>query len=177
MNILGIDPGKGGGLCFMYNEKNWIINMPDSPEKFHRFLLDMRKDHGQYIVFIEKVQMWMSDTDEVNRGKAFNVAKMLANYNMLLTALRIIQAPTIEVSPRTWQNTLKDYGVKPKTFNNPKNAWKLFAVEKFRNPKITLKTADACCIAWWGKQQVASRPNWVMESFINDESKNLFNIK
>lgn len=175
MNILGIDPGKGGGLCFRHSKGNWIVNMPETTEKMYGFANDMKRDYGNYVVFIEKVQMWLSDQDSENQGKAFRVAKMLANYEQLLTVLKIVGVPIIEVYPRTWQKTLVEkYGCKPKTFTNPKNAWKLFAVEKYNNPKITLKTGDACCIAFWGHHKSINQPSWVIDNVINKETKTLF---
>jgi hypothetical protein len=173
---MGIDSGKGGGICFLINGKTIIIKMPDKPEEVHVFAHEMKRTYGMFVVFIEKVGVWSSDAD-AHPGKAFRIAKMLANYNSLITCFRIMRMPIIEVPSRTWQKDIKLLGYDPKKYKNQKNCWKEFAISRFGSKNINLKTGDACCIAWWGFQQILTRPDWVIENVINQETKTLFSYE
>lgn len=174
MNILGIDPGKGGGVCFKKGDYLEIGTMADIKE-MHRYFLQC-KEKGPMVCFIEKVQAWVGDAQD-SPGKHIQVQKLLANYSQLVASLEIIGIPLVEVHPRSWQNHLRDVGVKKGDYKNPKNAYKAFAIQQYPMyfSKINLKTADAICITWYGHQMSATRPMFVRDSIKNKESLQLFN--
>ena len=171
INCLGIDPGANGGLCFLSGQRLYDTPMPKTVEEMYCYLDDLRNDHGNFVTFIERVSHWVADTD--SPGKKFGIAKLIKNYDQLTTMLLINNFPTVAVSPQTWQRTIIEMGYNPKTYKNKKNCWKHFAMERF-NKILTLKTADAACIAWWGKQQVVGRPSWVLDNLQNKSTRSLF---
>lgn len=164
MRILGIDSGKNGGLCYLNDDEIQIGTMPKTVMELADYMDELLKK-GSFICFIEKVQGWVGDSEEQNKGKQFRIAKLLAHYEQLITILKLKRIPYIEVHPRTWQNHLRDLGVKKKSFKNPKNAYKAFAIEKYpmKLKQINLKTADAVCISWYARQICILNPSEINE--------------
>lgn len=159
LKVVGIDPGKGGGICCIRENKQVELGpMPDGVDKVVEYIQYLKLD-GFTLVFLEKVQAWVKD--EESRGKGIGVAKLLKNFNEIETALRIMGVPYILVHPITWQKALRVYGVNTKGFKNKKNAWKGFAIQQFpqKLKQINLKTADAACIAWYGMNELRTRPS------------------
>lgn len=104
--IIGIDPGKSGGLAIWRpNYKTEVLKMPSN-------ILDLRQ-YFEYItsicnplIFLEKVQLRPDDIED-NTGKAFRIQKMLADFEILKTVISVCDIPFVLVNPMKWQNTLK----------------------------------------------------------------------
>ena len=104
--IIGIDPGKSGGLAvWRPNYKTEVLKMPSN-------ILDLRQ-YFEYItsicnplIFLEKVQLRPDDIED-NTGKAFRIQKMLADFEILKTVISVCDIPFVLVNPMKWQNTLK----------------------------------------------------------------------
>jgi hypothetical protein len=174
MNILGIDPGKGGGICFLGPGDVVQIGTMVEGKQLYEYLVEVREQHGPFICFLERVSSWRGELDEAP-GKRFGLDKMLANYNKIINTLELADVPYIFVSPVTWQRHLKAHGASTRSLRNPKNGWKAFAIEKYprKFKLITLRTADAVCIAWYGKQVSSSQPREVYKKLQNKGSLKL----
>lgn len=104
--IIGIDPGKSGGLAIWRpNYKTEVLKMPSN-------ILDLRQ-YFEYIasicnplIFLEKVQLRPDDIKD-NPGKAFRIQRMLADFETLKTVISVCDIPFVLVNPMKWQNTLK----------------------------------------------------------------------
>lgn len=174
MNICGIDPGLGGGIAFQTSKGQVMtFNMPRTNRDLWDFFEGLKHTYGKYIIFIERVQMWGSDTDG-NNGKQFRIAKMLSNYNSMLALLEAQKLPIIEIAPRTWQKELGFVFAKDVTKQTRKNAYKRFAAKTYPSKKPTLKTADAICIMHYGKIMVRINPEGIKENIKNKETLTLF---
>jgi hypothetical protein len=113
---IAIDPGISAGAIAIHGKSGTrVAKMPvkeiQKAGKVSREtdvadlarILREQKDGYTPIVFLEKVQAWLSDTD-VNPGKRFMIQKMLANYEALKTAIIMTEIPLVEVVPRSWQS-------------------------------------------------------------------------
>lgn len=165
LKVVGIDPGKGGGICCI-REKSVEVSPMIDVDQMVEYLQYLKLD-GFTIVFLEKVQAWVKDEEAT--GKGIGIAKLLANYNQIETTLKILKIPYVLVHPATWQKDIKSYGVDPKKFKNKKNAWKAFAIQKYPRllSRINLKTSDAICIAWYGMNQLRTSPTNTLKKVQN----------
>lgn len=133
--------------------------MPRTNRELWDLFEDLRADHGRYIVFIEKVQLWQGDT---GGGKQFRIAKMLSQYTTLITTLDAQKIPLVEVAPITWQKELGlHFPDEEKQVR--KNRYKRFAAKTFPGTKPTLRTADALCLLEFGIRTATLRGAWVKE--------------
>ena len=179
--ICAIDPGYGGGIAFYRDNKTVLsIDMPRENKDVWDYLNYLKDTYGPFVLFIEKVQMWQSDS-QGNTGKQFRIAKMLSNYDSLIALIEVNNIPLIEVAAVTWQKGLQLYFPAEKKKLDPgkykqfrKNQYKRFAKKKFPSKKPTLKTADALCILWFGIERVSLSPNWVKNSIKNPSALSLF---
>ena len=167
MNVIGIDPGLGGGVtCF---RPGFLRSSPIEIGPMPRDLMELnayfKEKMGQGLyVFIEKVQPWVSDNEAP--GKNIQIAKLFSQYSKIIMMLDVQEIPYLEVPPQTWQRYIAEiYQVKPKKFKNKKNAWKSIAIQLFpqKLKQINLKTSDSVCIAWYGYHQLSKNPTEVRE--------------
>jgi len=167
--IIGIDPGVSGGIAVIVNNKVAIMKMPKREvtvngkkrnETNVGILIEMlsiyTKGHNA-IVFIEKVSMRPSD----NKGKQFQIVKMLANYEALKTIINILGVPMIQVMPRVWQKYLNLVKAKEES-KDRKKRYKRFASD-ITGMKTALWNSDAICIAEFGRRKVKLEPDWILE--------------
>ncbi len=170
--IIGIDPGSSGGIAIFSKSglgcskmpmievrKNGHKRMRTNEKKFAAMLTEQKRDYRP-IIFIEKVQAWLSDTDKP--GKRFNIQKMLANYETLLTAIRMSGIPMIEVPPRTWQNYLS-LGKKGMEKEERKKSYQRAAQSYYPETKATLWNSDAICLVHFGRMKNKFDPSWIKE--------------
>lgn len=174
MNVLGIDPGKGGGICFISTQGVVHVGKMVEGKALFQYLTETRDQFGPMICYLERVSSWRGELNDAP-GKRFGLDKMLANFNRIKNTLELADIPYIIVSSITWQGYLKKTGVSTRGFKNKKNAWKGFAIEKFprKLKQINLATADAICIAWYGKQALGSNSIQERKKIQNPESLTL----
>lgn len=144
MNILGIDPGKSGGIA-LFSGGVEAEQMPDTERDIHRLVngFAARADHA----YIEQVHAMPGQgvTSMFNFG---------ANYGGLRMVLIASYIPFESVPPAKWQRefglpTLKKAGSNAAK----KNAHKAKAQELFPSIRVTHAIADALLIAEWGRRQ------------------------
>lgn len=139
--IVGIDPGKAGGIAWKFHGGLVAcVPMPLVEQEIVSQLQELFDGaDGNCLAYIEKVSgYWVGAPSTV--GFAFG-----KNVGIIMGALYSIGFRIVEVSPVTWQKSLGLRGIDVK---KRKNAFKNRAHQLFPELKrgITLKTADALLI-------------------------------
>jgi len=97
--IITIDPGSSGGIAYFVNNKIHAVKMPKSVPEMNEFFQYLKSNFENPIVFIEKVQAYGKEDDAP--GKKFAINKMLANYEQILTVIKLTPFVYVEVYPVT----------------------------------------------------------------------------
>ena len=154
MIVIGIDPGKSGGLVIINSDevipekKVFMHKCPSSTNGMSAILRQAKSsawiDEQDIHIAIEKV--WAFPTDA--RSAAF---KFGVNYGMWLGIIGSLNIPFMEVPPQTW---MKAYDPLPKDKKDRKKAIKDIAIDMFNdmfnyNKRITYAVSDAALIALW----------------------------
>lgn len=172
--IVSIDCGGNGGIAIY--KKDWITNLIPMPKNLSdlKVYLQYIKDNNENVmVFIEKVQMFMSDSDEENKGKQFRIANLLSNYNQIKALITFYGFQYVQVYPQTWQSAL---GFKSRGLESTvrKNLYKRFAENSFPAAKVTLATSDALCILKFALMKYEEDYAWIVEKTENKKTEGLF---
>ena len=174
--IIGIDPGSSNGGIAVWKNKAPVVvaNMPKNENigALRDFLAAFIRQSDDIVVFIEKVQMFHSDTEE-NRGKQYRIKVMLANYERIISLLIFLGIKYVEVYPISWQSTLKlrKKGLEKKA---RKALYKEYAKNAFPEIKVTLRNSDALCLIQFALTKYEKDVNWINSRIQNDKKNNLF---
>lgn len=166
--IIGIDPGVGGGIAIIKNNAISIHKMPTIKVEVNgktrneaciaNLQILMVENSDNTIVFIEKVNPRPQDAES---NRQFKIARMLANYEVLKTVVKIFKFPLVEVPPRTWQEYLR-LVKRGEVQKDRKNRYKRYASHLIGRD-ATLWNADAICIAQFGNLKVQRDIAWIRE--------------
>ena len=147
MIIVGIDPGKSGGVAVISEDTVSLKNTPEETTGMADIIRSAQSisyiDGEELTAYIENVHAFPTD----GRSSAF---KFGMNYGMWLGILGAYRVNVIKVTPRVWMN---DYAPLSKIKNERKKELKIIGQEMFPDTKVTLKTSDALLIAVWGMNQ------------------------
>ena len=142
---IGIDPGKNGGIGFIYNETAYCRRCPATVFEMAEELktcLDLAPDITKKAII------------EVNHSMPKQGVKSVfshgENYGKWLGILAALNIPYVQVSPGKWMN---HYGTQPKERKDRKNNLKHLAQQRFPELKITLNTSDAILLANYLKEK------------------------
>jgi len=156
--VIGIDPGKGGGVAIITDETVQIHNCPRTVDAMAHLIGMCLSDVAAHRtrVFLEKV--WAFPTD--GRVGSFTFGE---NYGQWQGILASHEIEPMLVTPKTWQSHFEiKKGLKK---DIRKKVLKQMAIERCPSAKkITLKTADALLIAIYGVEaylSYANAPVWV----------------
>jgi len=143
--VIGIDPGKEGGIGVFSITQNTLvelIHMPATPKD----LLDLLKIYSKNSVcYLESVHGMPGQSG----SGMFNFGKGFGHIEMALMSLGIT---TTEVTPQRWQKIFC-LGTKGKDTSTVwKNKLKTKAQQLYPKIKITLATSDACLITEYGSR-------------------------
>lgn len=143
MLIIGIDPGKNGGVAWIEGACGmpFAAKMPDTVHElsdYLRTILETASDKTAKC-YIEKV----ASTPQMGVKSAFTFGNGLGQIEGVLAALQI---PLEWVSPQKWQTAL---GCRT---GGDKNVSKRKAFELFPGTKWTHATADAALITEYGRR-------------------------
>ena len=150
MIVIGIDPGKSGGLVKIHSRNN-ECSMHKCPSTTHEMASILRiaknsafVDNLPIYIAIEKVHAFPTDA----RSAAF---KFGMNYGMWLGIIGALSVPVIEIAPQTW---MKSYAPLPKDKQERKRKIKEISTEIFsevynNENRITYAVSDAALIALW----------------------------
>lgn len=145
-NIIGIDPGKNGGIAVIDRNGSVIevVKMPPTPHDVFMFLNKYKENS---ICYLERVG-----------GMPGNSANAMfvfgRGYGQLEMALLALEIPTITVTPNKWE---KHFQLGKKRDCDTKTEWKNRLKEKaqqlfpYISKKITLCISDALLLAEYGR--------------------------
>ena len=142
--VIGIDPGKGGGIAVITDETVNIFPCPRDVDEMAILIGMCLSDVSSYRtqVFLEKV--WAFPTD--GRAGSFSFG---CNYGQWQGILASHELDTVFVTPKEWQSHFEIKKGLPKDVR--KKVLKKMAMDRCPSTKrITLKTADALLIAIYG---------------------------
>ena len=155
--ILAFDPGASGGIAELYpnGTVSAFAMMDDSDLRDHveAFIAAARMDEVRVVVFMEIVGGFIKvDGENVGVGPGmFKFGDGNGYIRGLIDAARIERRMVL---PKVWQTGIPGVrGVKEKAVR--KRALKAPAARLFPTIKVTLKTADALCIADYGRRLLA----------------------
>lgn len=134
--ILGIDPGKGGGMAIVG------LNVP------HTFKLDATEaDIAEWLLSFDSAEMAfierVASSPQMGVKSAFTFGQGYGFLRGLLVAMKI---PFQEVSPQKWQRAMGCLT------GGDKNVSKSRAQQLFPTTKVTHAIADALLIAEYGRR-------------------------
>lgn len=140
IRILGIDPGKSGGLALIDGSGDAIaIKMPETERDIYEAICNYEPDR----VYIEKVGAM------AGQGRV-SIWTFGQHYGSLRMALIAAGIPFETVAPGVWQRGMRCLS------KGNKNVTKARAQELYPQLRITHATADALLIATWGARQMAT---------------------
>lgn len=143
MRVIGLDPGKSGGIAWCVNGIMQAWPMGKTETDIARTIFDMGKFEETYC-FIE----------HVHARPGQGVVSMFTfgqGYGFLRGCLISNKIPFEEVNPMKWQRGVGCVA------RGDKNKLKAKAQQMFPGLDITLKTADAILIAEYGRRELARR--------------------
>ncbi len=151
MSVLGIDPGKSGGVALLTDQGGLVtvFAMPDTGVELYIEMAGIVRDFAPLRIVVEEVKAMPTD----GRSSAF---KFGVSFGMVRTAAEILcyshpeKSVSIRyVTPPVWQKAI---GFHSKARGAArKRELKAFALRGLPHPdKITLKTADAVLLARYG---------------------------
>ena len=145
MTIIGIDPGKGGGIAWISDGKPCVEKMPETLQDVWELVVDIGggiESFSHVVAYIESVH----SSPQMGVKSAFTFGNGFGHLEMALTAAGI---PFERVSPQRWQKAM---GCMTR---GDKNVSKRRAQELFPAMKVTHATADALLIAEYGRRNQA----------------------
>jgi hypothetical protein len=169
--IIGIDPGASGGISTLANNKIQAVKMPENVQQMNEYLSHIKTTYERPLVFIEKVQAFVAD--DAFPGKKFGINKMLANYEQLLTVLKLSGIEYVQVAPISWQSALgfKVKSNKGLTKTQRKILYRDRAQATYPEIKVNLQVADSLCLVIFGMLKIKNDPDWVIEKIENRDIK------
>lgn len=164
--IIGIDPGiSNGSISYLKpNEIVKSVKMPRTFSEISEYLKYLKSISEHPLCFVEKVQMMFDDSSEQNRGKQFNIKKMLDHYAEIKAALVSNQIPFCQVHPMSWQKylQLRMKRDEPKTIR--KNRYKDAAKSYYPEINVTLGNADSLLLIEFGRRKKQFDPEWIISN-------------
>ena len=141
MLIIGIDPGKSGGVAWvdLYGTVPFAAKMPDAVHELAELLRDVCSRDDCVKVYLEKVHAMPKQ----GVSSTFTFGQGLGQIEGVLAAL---QVPYEWVTPQRWQGAMAC-----KT-GGDKNVSKRKALELFPATKWTHATADSALICEYGRR-------------------------
>ena len=143
IHIIGIDPGKSGGIARVISSGDRNIwsayKCPKEIKEISNLIKIFKKFVLKPKILLENVHAFPTD----GRSSAF---KFGVNYGIWQGILSAHNLEYTLVTPQKWQ---KHFGQLPKDKKERKNTLKQIAIDK-TDIKATLNTADAICIAVYG---------------------------
>ena len=161
--VIGIDPGKGGGVAIITDETVEVHNCPRTVAAMAHLMGMCFINVAVYRtkVFLEKV--WSFPTD--GRAGSFTFGE---NYGQWQGILASHEIDPVLVTPKMWQSHFEIQKELKKDIR--KRILKQIAIERCPSTKkITLKTADALLIAIYGVEAHLSYKNalpWVQPNLV-----------
>lgn len=150
-NILAIDPGASGGIVHYTHQGVKPIAMPESDDDSREFIETFHKESMACevapVAYIELVGGFVGGNPAPGSAM-FNFGDGYGYLRGLIDGYRIKR---VMVRPQVWQKGIP--GATSGEKKERKNSFKEHAARLFPHLRVTLKTADALCIAEWARRQ------------------------
>lgn len=147
--VIGIDPGKNGGIALMNTATHKIegvFKIPDTPADLLELLQGFPRDGC--VAYLEQVH------EQPGQRGMFEFGR---NYGMIETSLTASKISHYKVTPQKWQKGFQlrkpETTDKTKAYSQRKAILKAKAQEIFPEFKVTLGNADALLLAEYAYQQ------------------------
>jgi hypothetical protein len=143
--VIGIDPGKNGGIAWIQDGKPCVEKMPETLRDLWELIESIMVEIApiyrstQARAYLEQV----SSSPQMGVTSAFTFGNGFGHLEMALTAAFI---PFERVRPQVWQKAMGCLT------RGDKNVSKRRAQELFPSIKVTHATADALLIAEYGRR-------------------------
>lgn len=152
MIIVGIDPGKSGGVAGSYPEYQlYMEKMPETDGDILDMCRCIRSTADAYnekvVVYLEKVGGFIGSPQPGSRMFTFG-----RNYGFLLGCLMSLSFKIVLITPQKWQ---KEFGLGTKSGISTKqwkNKLKAEAQRIYPQATISMATADALLILEYGRR-------------------------
>jgi hypothetical protein len=155
MRIIGIDPGKSGGIAYFDtdNSKMYAYAMPESEKEITKTIIDifMQEPGIEAKVYLEKVhsmpQQGVVSTFTFGQGYGF-IRGVLSTVNDIGGN----NYPLFDIRPQAWQKALEipKRNINTESYEDFKKRLVVTANQWFPYLPVTKKTADAILIAYYG---------------------------
>lgn len=146
--IIGIDPGKSGGIAFDVDNLISVYSFKNKSETEIAACVELltrgAREKGEVNAYLEKV----------HSAPGQGVASMFTfgeAYGFIRGVLSAYNIPIIDVTPQTWQRTLRIPSRNGKTYAEHKKLLRSIADKLYPNIKTNAETADALLILHYGK--------------------------
>ena len=142
--IIGIDPGKNGGIAVVDSDTNDVVDVVSMPGTV--------KDISDFIERYKDASCAVLETVHSMPGQG--VASMFTfgqYYGYVQMAVVAHKIRCIDVLPSKWQQALGVKAKKGEPKSVHKNELKGLAQKLFPDTKVTLKNADALLLAEYGR--------------------------
>jgi Holliday junction resolvasome RuvABC endonuclease subunit len=149
MTIIGIDPGKNGGIAWITDGKPCVEKMPETLHDLWQLIEDIDRNAEPTLPYQPDCKAYIEavhSSPQMGVKSAFTFGNGFGHLEMALTGAGI---PFERVRPQVWQKTM---GCMTK---GDKNVSKRRAQELFPSVKLTHSTADALLIAEYGRRMNA----------------------
>lgn len=146
MKILGIDPGKGGGMAVIDIATAEVIEVTAMPETLTDISDFIDRHSDSMCAYIEIVH----SMPKQGVASTFTFGQFYGYVQMAVTCHKI---RCIDVLPSKWQGALSMKAKKGEGYEAHKRRLKGKAQQLFPKAKVTLKNADALLIAEYGRMQ------------------------
>ena len=144
MRIIGIDPGKSGGIAWLERDMTYAARMPETTADVWEQIRFAAQGCVRCFAWLEKV-------GPMPKQGVRSVWTFGRGYGELLMALTAAEIPHELVAPGVWQRKLGCLT------RGDKNVTKAMAQRLFPNLTITHAIADALLIAEYGRRAEQSR--------------------
>lgn len=153
MIVVGIDPGKQGGIAFLEKGKNCVGGMYKMPlegskvdvGELQTIFLEHLSIGEEHKIYIEKQQV---------RARQRGGALIGENYGRIMAVLELLELSIVEVIPKVWKSTLfpgqVTVGRKDISIQRCIDEGYILPTLTLRGKKLHDGIADAICIALYG---------------------------
>lgn len=146
--VMGIDPGKGGGIAVVDAETLELVDvvaLPDTITDINDFIESYKEAHSVYIETVHSMPK-QGVASTFTFGMYYGYVKMAAVAHKIRS---------IDVLPTKWQQKLGVKSKKDESYSEHKSRLKGLAQQLFPKAKVTLKNADALLIAYYGVKDLS----------------------
>lgn len=141
--VIGIDPGKGGGIAVVDAESHSVVEVCPMPDTLYDISEFIERHRDCVSCYIESVHSMPGQ----GVASTFTFGQYFGYVQMAVVCHKV---RSVEVIPSKWQQLLGMKSKKGEAKVSHKNRLKGRAQQLFPHAKVTLKTADALLIAEYG---------------------------